>query len=405
MTLFGLALRNIFRHRLRTSLALAAIAFGVAGLVCTGGFIQDIFVQLAEALIHSQSGHIEIARRGYFSYGSRSPERYLIGEPGDIVKRVGALPQVDDALQRLQFSGLANNGRADWPIVGDGVEASKEARLGTFLRIIAGRRLADSDGYGAVVGQGVATALHLHPGDRINLVVNTESGSLNTLDFDVVGVFQSFSRDFDAHAIKIPLRAARELLDTHGINTVVVSLRHTSDTAAVAARLASALDPASYETRTWQQLNDFYGKTVRLYRSQFGFLQAVILLMVLLSVVNGINMSIYERLGEFGTVRALGNRARHVRNLIVVEGLLLGAIGAAIGLVLAAMVIVVVRATGIPMPPPPNSNLGYTAFIRLVPSVAISAYCTGVAGAALAAVLPAIRISRMPIADALRAGG
>jgi putative ABC transport system permease protein len=123
-----------------------------------------------------------------------------------------------------------------------------------------------------------------------------------------------------------------------------------------------------------------------------------------LSVVNGINMSIYERLDEFGTVRALGNRTRDVRNLIITEGLLLGSLGAAMGLVVGGMVIAVVRVIGIPMPPPPNANLGYTAFIRLVPSVIVMAYCVGVAGAALAAVLPAFRISRMPIVDALRAG-
>jgi putative ABC transport system permease protein len=70
-----LALRNIFRHRFRTTMTLAAIVFGVCGLVLSGGFVRDIFIQLAEALIHSQSGHLQVSRSGYFSHGSRTPEK------------------------------------------------------------------------------------------------------------------------------------------------------------------------------------------------------------------------------------------------------------------------------------------------------------------------------------------
>ena len=55
-----LALHNIFRHKVRTFLTLAVIVFGVVGLILTGGFIEDIFIQLREATIHSQLGHLQI---------------------------------------------------------------------------------------------------------------------------------------------------------------------------------------------------------------------------------------------------------------------------------------------------------------------------------------------------------
>lgn len=76
-----LAFRNIFRQRVRTAITLAAITFGVAGLILAGGFVRDIFFQLGEALIHSQSGHLQIVKSGFFTYGSRSPEKFLIAAP------------------------------------------------------------------------------------------------------------------------------------------------------------------------------------------------------------------------------------------------------------------------------------------------------------------------------------
>src|SRR5438045_3193307 len=54
-----LAVRNLMRQKLRTTITIAAIAFGVAALILSGGFVRDMFIQLGEALIHSQSGHLQ----------------------------------------------------------------------------------------------------------------------------------------------------------------------------------------------------------------------------------------------------------------------------------------------------------------------------------------------------------
>jgi putative ABC transport system permease protein len=57
---------------------------------------------------------------------------------------------------------------------------------------------------------------------------------------------------------------------------------------------------------------------------------------------------------------------------------------------------------GIPMPPPPNSNLEYVARIRLSPGVLISAVAIGALATVVASAIPAIRVARIPIAEALR---
>ena len=85
------------------------------------------------------------------------------------------------------------------------------------------------------------------------------------------------------------------------------------------------------EVKTWVELNDFYEKTVELYKGQFAVLQLIILVMVLLSVANSVNMSIFERTGEFGTMKAFGNRNSQVIQLIMTESILLGLIGSALG--------------------------------------------------------------------------
>lgn len=398
--LIKLALRNIVRQKIRTAMALAAVIFGVTGLIVSGGFVQDIFVQLGEAIIHSQTGHVQVFRRDFLERGMRQPERFLIESPDRLGARLAAAPGVTEVAARLNFSGLLNNGRRDLAIIGEGIEASKEARLGGYLKVITGRQLSDKDTFGMMVGQGVAAALGLSVGDLATVIVNTSDGALNTLDLEVIGVFQSFSNDFDSRAIRIPLRSAQDLLLTEGANLMVISLKETAQTDAVHARLLPLL-PSDIEARTWYQLSDFYEKAVQLYDRQFGVLQLIILFMVLLSVANTVNMGVAERLSEFGTLQALGNSRQQVFRLILFENVLLGAIGAAGGLVIGLLAAETISTIGIPMPAPPNSNQGYTAHIQLDVWTSLKAVAIGFSSAALASLLPARRVSRTPIVDAL----
>ena len=398
-----LGLRNVLRHRARTAITLAAIAFGVVGLILTGGFVRDIFVQLGEALIHSQSGHLQVFRAGYYESGTRSPERFLIENAAALQGKLAQMPEVEQVMARLAFTGLLNNGRTDWAIVGEGVEPGKEARLGTYLQITAGSQLSDTDVDGVLIGYGVAQALKLAPGDRVTLVLNTASGAMNTLDLRVVGVFQSFSKDFDARAVRVPVAAAQDVLQSSGVTSVVVQLERTHDTLRVANRVQSELAGTSLEVRNWIQLNDFYEKTVELYGRQFGVLQLIILAMVLLSVVNSMNITVFERLGEFGTMMAVGNRRREIFGLILIEGALLGLIGSALGVVIGLLLAVTISAIGIPMPPPPNANVGYTAHIRIVPEVLALAFAVGLVAAIVAAIPAAFKVSRTSLDLALRA--
>src|SRR5215472_2005954 len=109
--MFKIALRNILRQRMRTSLTLAAIALGVATLVLSGGFVEDILVQLREATIHSQLGHLQVYRRGQFESGGHHPFEFLIERPEAVERAVDGLPGVLARAERLSFSGLISNGR------------------------------------------------------------------------------------------------------------------------------------------------------------------------------------------------------------------------------------------------------------------------------------------------------
>jgi putative ABC transport system permease protein len=397
-----LAFRNLFRHVSRTALTLAAIVFGAVSLVLSGGFVEDIFVQLQEGTVNSGLGHAQIYRAGYYELGHRDPYGYMIERAEPIAERVRSLPHVVEVMSRLNFAGTLSNGRADIPILGEGVEPLREPAVGGFVHVVDGRRLTGEDHYAIEIGQGVARALNVGPGDFVTVLTAIPGGALNSLELEVVGVLRSHSIELDARLARVPLDATKELLDIDAVHSLVVALSDAEHTDATVAAIRQMLSPSGLETIPWYELADFYLKTVDLYQRQFAVLQVVILIMVALGVANSVNINIFERTGELGTLRALGNRSRDMSRMLVLENALLGLGGGLIAIPLGLLLAAIISAIGIPMPPPPNMDVGYAATLRPTREHLIMAFLVAVGASTLAAVLPARRVARIPIVEALR---
>jgi putative ABC transport system permease protein len=288
------------------------------------------------------------------------------------------------------------------PIIGEGVDSDRESGLGSAINLLSGRALRTADAGGILVGEGLAQAMNLKPGDRLTLLVNTREGALNTGEFNVVGVFRTFSRDYDARAVRITLQAAKDLVAESGINSLVVLLKLTDLTDGVAADLVATLRTRGLELRTWTELADFYTSTAALFKRQFGVLQVIILALVLLGVANSIAMTLHERVAELGTMRALGRRGKDVFLQLVIEYALLGLVGAAFGAILGVLLAAIISYVGIPMPPPPNSEEPLTARISIDAISVFYAVAVGFVATVLAVLWPAWRAQRVPIAEALR---
>lgn len=402
--LFVLALRNLFRHRSRTLATLFAIALGVASMILASGFVKDILIQLGEATIHSQTGHIQLATPAYWASRSRTSDSLMIENPTASKQVLASVPGIEQIVSRVNFVGMVSNGKRDLAIVGEGIEPDGERKIGSFIQYTEGRPLDETDSSGMVIGQGIARSLNLQVGDSVTLILSLSQGAINTMDFQIVGIFQSFSKEFDARAIRIPLVATQELLDTKSAHLLVITLNQTKETDSVADAIRTSVKDQELSVKIWREISDFYEKTVQLYDAQFGVLRMIIFLMVLLSVANSINMTLYERTREFGTLLALGNRPQTVFDLIMIETVLLGLIGTGLGMVVGCLVASIISAIGIPMPPPPNSNLGYTALIRLEPIAVLISGTIGFFATVFAALYPARRATKINIVDALRQG-
>lgn len=396
-----IAWRNLLRHARQSAFALAAIVFGVAGLALADGFVRDVFDQLGEATVRAQLGHLQLAQPGYREEGAGRPESFLVKRPKPVREALEADARVDAVAGRLHVSGVAGANGKEVPVEIEGVEAAPESGSGSYVKMLEGTGLAEAGASSAVVGEGVARRLRVRPGDYITVTGATIDGSLNAGEFRVAGVFRTFSKEFDDRAVRIALAEAQDLVQANGVHAIVVHLRNTAQTDAVLADARALSQAAGLDVQPWYELSDFYANTRALYERQFGILQLIALVLIAMSVLTSANITIFERTAELGTMRALGARSRAVVLLMVLESAFLGAAGALIGVVVALVLGALLSSIGIPMPPPPNAEAGFTAHILLTPAALAKAATVGVVSSVIGAIVPSWRVARLPIITAL----
>jgi putative ABC transport system permease protein len=396
-----IAARNLVRERKRTLISLAAIVVGVVGYLLAGGFIDWIFWALRESAIDNGLGHIQISAKGFRDAGQAQPRAFEIPLAGSERDAIARLPGVVAVAPRLQVSGLVSHGDITVPFAGDGVDPAVEPKISKDI-VVDGDPLDAAIPNGVILGRGLARALDIKRGDVVAFLTSAPSGGMSGVEGTVRGVFSTGVKAYDDVAVRMPLPLAQQLARTTRVHLWVVGLDDTARTEEVARVAAPIVARAGLEMRTWLELSDFYRKTVRLMSRQMLVVALLIAIILVLGIANLLTMSTLERTGEIGTMLAIGTPRASVLRIHFAEGLLLGAAGAIAGAVIGIVLALIISWIGIPMPPPPGRDTGYSAEILVSAHVIADAILLALASAAVAGAYPAWKASRMPIVDALR---
>ncbi len=463
MMTLKIAFRNILRNRRRSTMTLLAIAVGAVGVVLFGEFVRFVTAGLETSAVQ-KVGHLTVFRTGAFAFGAGNPAEYGIDDYRgvvDAIRRDPTLaPRLNVVTPIVSLAGIAGNFDLDASktFLGTGVVPSERDRLSHWDEHGVSRRratvdsgLLDGDETRGVVGVGLARVLGLcerlniadcppRPGaapaqpatvngdllrlaqserggtaetggggrPRLDLLAATASGAPNVVSLFVDRAEPQGARELDENFIAMHIALAQKLVygrTAPKATGIVVQLRHTADLELARARLRAlfAERHLDLEVHDFAELQPFYKQAVGMFRAIFLFIATIMSVIVLFTVVNTMGMSVMERTTEIGAARAMGVRRAGIRRLFVTEGLILGAIGATVGAVVAQALAAALNHAGMTWTPPGQATA--------VPLEVLSAGAAGFIGpvwlglviaATLAALIPANRGARLPVVDALR---
>jgi putative ABC transport system permease protein len=405
---FRFAHRNIFRNRIRTLVAVLAIATGSTALIVNAGIVVNIFRELREDAIHGRLGHIQVYQEGYSDHHLEDPERFLIGaaETARILALSRGNPRVYRATREREFSGLIENGDRRAAFVGLAVDPADDAAFSGHTELREGTGLSPDRPFGVLAGVGLARKLGARPGDALVLMTTTGSGVFNAVHVVLNGVFEGGLKEYDDWTLKMPFTAAAQLLLDERSQKIVVLLNRTEDVDTTRTEFEASFRSAgmTLETRSWSDLAIFHNQVVGLFGRELDIIRLIVAAIVILGIGNTIGMSIIERSVELATLRALGLRKRTVTALLATEAFLIGSIGAAIGVAAGIAIAALVNHVGIDYPSPPGSTRPFLGGVDLATSSLVEAFVISLLASLAAAALPIWRIMRQPIASVLRHG-
>ncbi|HEX9150342.1 MAG TPA: FtsX-like permease family protein [Thermoanaerobaculia bacterium] len=404
MSSWALAWRNLVRQKRRTFLMGSVVAFGFAAFALAGGFIAQSFEGLKEGTIRSV-GHLQVVDRRAVAGNEEATLEFGLKDAGRARAIAAREPGVDTVLPRIEFVGLATNGTKSVPYLGLGVDPGPEqsSSLAGEL-VVAGRYLSSADGPDVVLGTGLASALGVKPGDTITLMATTPDGSLNAVDGVVSGLVDVRIKELNDRYLAGGIGLVSRLLETsETVSKLVIFVKKGVDEKRVAPRLERALVAGGFPVavRRWEDLAVFYGQVKLLYIGIFGFVGAVLIVIVILSAAIVMTMAATERTREIGTLRAIGTRPSGIQKMFLAEGAVLALAGCVAGALIALVVRTVLNASGLVLPPPPGATHGMPINVRLYPLAYAAGVATMVVTMLVASWFPARRASRIPIVDAL----
>ncbi len=342
--LWVIAYRDLGRNRRRSILSLLAVALGLALLILLNGWIAGIIDETVQNDIRLRTGHVQVRAESYSEEQVSLKWEDLIDDPEQVAARAAELPQVQAATPVLWATAILNTAEDSTGMQLYGIDPASSIYAPIQEAMVAGTFLAPDDRGGILIGTRVADELGIALGQNVNLMVVNADGEPDEAIFTVRGLFSTGIPGYDDNAILMPLARAQTFTRTDGhASAIRMRLHNQADADAVAAALAAP----GLDTLTWRDMNQVLLQTMDSAMIFYYILDVIVMLVVAVVIANTLLMSVFERIREMGILAALGMKGRQIMLMFLLEALILGLAGLAVGLVLGSAGVAYLAMVGI----------------------------------------------------------
>jgi ABC-type lipoprotein release transport system permease subunit len=215
------------------------------------------------------------------------------------------------------------------------VDVERDARVSKINQHVSrGEWLDPSEPKGVVLGRRLALTLDVDTGDELVLLSQAADGSTANDLFEVRGVLLGVGEGTDRSGVFMTAASFREFFAlSDGAHQII--LRRTGeqelDDLAGAVRAADA----GLDVKTWRELMPTMASLIDSTRSIVQIVFYVVYVVIAILVLNAMLMAVFERIREFGVMKAIGVSPATVLGIILVEAALQTGIAIGIGLALS----------------------------------------------------------------------
>lgn len=392
-----IAWRFMAENPLQTLLISIAIAVGTAVIIFITALMNGLQQNTVNKTLGSQA-HIKLeSTRLYNRMPAVSLDQHRIlletqrAQPLQRIDSWQAVMQALDAIPSLTavspiVSGpaLVQRGRASASVIINGIDAQRYQKIVDLPSNIqlGSYRISSQD---VLIGSELAKDLGLQAGDKLRI----QAVDGRTALVRVSGVFSMGVQELDSRQIYIDLKQAQTLLNlVGGITGLEVKIDDIFTAREWGARLERL---TGLHVKNWMDNNSQLLNALRSQKMTTQMIRLFVGLAVALGIASVMAVSVVQRTREVGILRAMGSTREQILRVFLIQGAMLGAIGAVFGMAGGYVLVHLFNGFGARL-----------FFVSVHPEVTITALFIAICTGILAAALPARRASRYDPAEAIR---
>jgi len=412
MNVWKMAIRNLGRNRRRTFLAILSVFIAITLVMFMDGLISGVVDSMARNFTKNESGHVSVTTADYRKRERFMPASAALKDADAVVAAIrgtpGLGPELVQVTPRIKMGVVLSSevgNKAALAIAGDpNVEKSM---LMLDRAILPGGAYLDTPGT-AIVGKKLAADLGLHQGDTLKVITEKADYGLGFKKLKISGIFSTGVDTFDGSTFMMRLDDARDLLGLdRGASQVLVMLKGYQQ-ADHAAKLISAQLAASglggLSVQSWTALGDI-ASLISLTSNVYFWGEIIVAFLGAFIIANIVMMVVLERKREIGILMSMGMERPRILWLFLVEGVLMGIIGSAAGVIVGTTLNLLLGAKGLNMTKTisgsgiPLDNIIYPV---VHPGAVAWFFALGILVSVIVSFLPSRTASRMDPIDAIR---
>ena len=404
LILTKLAWRNIFRNKRRTLIAATAIGIGLTALI----FIDAFMIGMAETMVRTATasflGDAQIHRAGFRDEQEAS---MTIQEIDKVTASLAEEAIVQHSTKRVLVSGMITSPANVSAINLVGVHPPTEKFLSLIDDAITEGVYFEADNNrDVVIGTKLAEILEIGIGDRVVVTVaQAETGELSQEMFRVSGIYYFADEGMNSGMAFVRIQKAQEMLAI-GNNVHEIAIKFTAIAYAQDSTLPfwDTYSEHGNEALSWIELMSQLTVILEMTTYSKYIMGAILFGVVIFGIINTLFMSLYERMFEFGVLRAVGTRPFGMARVILFEAGALAIVSIGVGAILGFLVTAVLAHIGIDYTGIEMMGVTMQEFIRPVITVEqfiLYPICVFVF-TIIAGLYPAWHVAKMSPVDAMR---
>lgn len=317
--LIKMAWRNILRNKRRTIVSALALSMGLTAMIFLDAFMNGMLINMVNSGTSTFPGEAQVHRESFRE--TMEVERF-INNSKEIVLNLEREESVKNVSPRVQAFGMISSAADMHSVVINGVYPQKEKDISKINNaIIKGSFLEDDDERAIVLGERAADILDVGLEERIVVTVaQAGTGEMSQEMLRVKGIFKTGIRELDSNVVLIPVKRAQSMLALgENYHEIAVTFNDFYTSWDDENPIWGKYSTDENLFRNWKELMPELEAMLEMSSYMKYVIGVILFLLVAGVIINTMFMTIYERMFEFGVIKAIGEKPSKVGGLIVLE--------------------------------------------------------------------------------------